>query len=108
MRKPSELMGAMTVFSKLIVLVVGGHLLECAPYDSGATVMLVYVGVFPVLTRLCHSYLITLFSFTDRPTQAGVVFVFTIDPFTLHLKEFNYALMKLHHFPEYIAMPFLA
>ena len=87
MRKPSELMGAMAVFSKLIVLVVGGHLLECAPYDSGATVMLVYVGVFPALTRLYHSYLITLFSFTDRPTQAGVVFVFTIPTLKLRVTE---------------------
>ena len=33
------------VFSKLLVLVVGGHLLECTPYDTGATVMLVCVGV---------------------------------------------------------------
>ena len=38
-------MGAMPVFSKLIVLVAGGHLLDCEPYDTGAIVMLVCVGV---------------------------------------------------------------
>ena len=44
-RNPSALMGATTVFSKLIVLVVGGHVLECEPCDTGAIVMLVCVGV---------------------------------------------------------------
>ena len=26
-----------------------------------------------------------------------------MDPFTQHLKEFNYTFMKFHHFPQYIA-----
>ena len=76
-------MEAMAVFSKLIVLVVGGHLLECAPYNTGATVMLVCVGVLVCVDGVVPFFritvsLITLFSFTDSPTQAGVVLVFAI------------------------------
>ena len=44
-RKPSALIGARAVFSKLIVLVVGGHLLGCESYNTGAIVMRVCVGV---------------------------------------------------------------